>query len=96
MRSVTDPAQMTPDKRLAELAAILARGILRLRTQPGINPKESAESGQKALDSRCQRSPHVSTAATPSGLTQRYPIESMPICPPFATQTWTVIFRPGY
>jgi len=62
MRSVADPAQMTPDERLAELAAILARGVLRLRTQAGINPKESVESGQKPLDSGCRRSPHVSTA----------------------------------
>ena len=42
----TDPGSMTPDDRLAEIAAILAEGVLRLRRRGGIpatsTPPESA------------------------------------------------------
>ncbi len=41
-----DPAQMTPSERLDEIAAILARGVLRLRQAC---PDPSAESTGKAL-----------------------------------------------
>jgi len=34
----TDPADMTPEDRLAEVAAILAEGVLRLRRRSGILP----------------------------------------------------------
>jgi hypothetical protein len=33
MRSVDDPASLSPDERLAELAGIFAAGVLRLRHQ---------------------------------------------------------------
>ncbi|HEV7280503.1 MAG TPA: hypothetical protein VGN57_09870 [Pirellulaceae bacterium] len=33
MRSADDPASLSPDERLAELADILAAGVLRLRHQ---------------------------------------------------------------
>jgi len=62
----TDPANMTPEERIAEVAAILAEGIRRLR-QRGVaaavsgdgsmagNPQES---GQNGLDGCTRTSPH--------------------------------------
>lgn len=52
-----DPADMTPDQRRHEVAAILARGVLRLRESaqnaPGSGPQrtpgKSAESAGKPL-----------------------------------------------
>ena len=54
----TDPANMTPEERVAEVAAILAEGVLRLRRRaavpavPGDVPavKIPLESGQNGLD----------------------------------------------
>ena len=51
MRSCEDAAPMSPEQRLQEVAAILGKGILRLRArgalncnQPGpIDPKETRE-----------------------------------------------------
>jgi hypothetical protein len=34
----TDPAHLTADQRLAELAAILAEGVLRLRARAALTP----------------------------------------------------------
>jgi hypothetical protein len=41
----TDPANMTPDERLDEVASIFARGILRLhgRVPPDQSPEQRAE-----------------------------------------------------
>jgi hypothetical protein len=58
MRPHDDPATMTADERLREVAAILAAGILRLRsraalpTDPGqvFGPKNLPESGQDCLE----------------------------------------------
>jgi hypothetical protein len=58
MRPHDDPAAMTADERLHEVAAILAAGILRLRsraalpTDPGQDsgPKNLQESGQDCLE----------------------------------------------
>ena len=36
MRSIDDPALLTPDQRLAEVASILAAGVLRLHTRAAI------------------------------------------------------------
>ena len=52
----TDPADLTPEQRLAEVSAILAAGVLRLRRRCAFsaklppsgnlqNPQESGESG---------------------------------------------------
>ncbi len=54
----TDPANMSSDDRLAEVAAILAEGVRRLRRRaaiPGIpgetaTPKESEEFSRNGLD----------------------------------------------
>ena len=52
-----DPADMTPEQRRQEIAAILARGVLRLRqsvqnapgSRPQRTPDKSAESARKPL-----------------------------------------------
>ena len=62
----TDPANMTPDERVAEVAAILAEGVLRLRrgaavpVVPGDVPpvRNPLESGQNGLDDCAGTSPH--------------------------------------
>ena len=36
MRSIDDPAFLTPDQRLAEVASILAAGVLRLHARAAI------------------------------------------------------------
>ena len=54
----TNPANMTPDERVAEVAAILAGGVLRLRRRqavsapddPQIHPVESLESVANGLE----------------------------------------------
>ncbi|QEL20759.1 hypothetical protein [Limnoglobus roseus] len=38
MRPDLDPAHLSPDDRLYELAAILARGLLRLRDKAALTP----------------------------------------------------------
>ena len=45
MRPVDDPYSLTPDERLAEVAGILAAGILRLHTRAALyeNGAESAK-----------------------------------------------------
>ncbi len=42
MRSIDDPALLTPDQRLAEVASILAAGVLRLHTWAAI-PDDAAQ-----------------------------------------------------
>jgi hypothetical protein len=62
-----DPAAMTPFERRREIAAILARGVLRLRqaaqTSPGLGSsrtaEESAESRETGLDDGPKTSPHA-------------------------------------
>lgn len=54
----TDPACITPEERLAEVAAVLAEGMLRLRQRSGILPTSTPpeisgnplESGQIGLE----------------------------------------------
>jgi len=62
-----DPAVMTPSQRRSEIAAILARGVLRLR-QCGDNPSDSqpsravekaSESRRDCLDEGATSSPYV-------------------------------------
>jgi hypothetical protein len=58
MRPHHDPAAMTADERLHEVAAILAAGILRLRSRAALptdpdqvsGPKNLPESGQGCLE----------------------------------------------
>ena len=45
MHTTVDPAEMTPEQRSAEVAAILGRGFLRLRKR-GIHPPERPNSGE--------------------------------------------------
>ena len=62
-----EPAAMTPAQRRREIAAILARGVLRLRnmaqTSPGLGSsrtaEESAESRETGLDDGPKTSPHA-------------------------------------
>jgi hypothetical protein len=58
MRPETDPARMTAGERLREVAAILAAGVLRLRSRAALpadsdehcGPKNPLESGQDCLE----------------------------------------------
>jgi hypothetical protein len=58
MRAHDDPAAMSGDERLREIASILAAGILRLRTRAALpadpashsGPKNTRESGQACLE----------------------------------------------
>ena len=55
VREPTDPASMTPEERLVEVAAILAAGVLRLRSRAAVSapvglPESSQESGRNCLD----------------------------------------------
>ncbi len=62
-----DPATMTPSQRRREIAAILARGVLRLRqcrenthdSQASRTTRKASESGQDCLDEGAKTSPHV-------------------------------------
>ncbi len=59
----TDPANMTPDERVAEVAAILAEGVLRLRRRaavPGNVPANNIplESRQIGLDAGAETRLH--------------------------------------
>jgi len=62
-----DPAAMTLSQRRREIAAILARGVLRLRqcrehspdSHPSRTTKKSSESGPDRLDEGAKTSPHV-------------------------------------
>ena len=66
-QSFDDPAAMTPDQRRREIAAILARGVLRMRNCAQTGPvsgetrggQESPESLQNCLDPSATSSPHV-------------------------------------
>jgi hypothetical protein len=53
-----DPATMTPEQQFQEIAAILARGVIRLRAAVPNAPEKASESGQKSLDLPSQTSPH--------------------------------------
>ncbi len=53
-----DPATMTSEQRFQEVAAILARGILRLQAATPTISESAAESGQKSLALPSQTSPH--------------------------------------
>lgn len=64
---IADPAAMTPSQRRQEIAAILARGVLRLRqaaqtcsgsrsSRTSANP---AKQRQNSLDEGAKTSPHV-------------------------------------
>jgi hypothetical protein len=49
MRPDIDPARMTPDERLREIAAILAAGILRLRSRAALPADSGQHSGPENL-----------------------------------------------
>ena len=58
-------AELTPDQRRREIAAVLAAGILRLKIRPGSlpepcmsGPEKSSDSGQKPLALPALPSPH--------------------------------------
>lgn len=50
---------LTPKDRFREVAALLARGLLRLKTYPPDASKKSSESRGIRLDVRRGTSPHV-------------------------------------
>lgn len=60
----TDPANMPPEERIAEVAAILAEGVMRLRRRiampADVSPAGNLlESGQDGLDDCAETSPHA-------------------------------------
>lgn len=59
MHATIDPARMTPEERLAEITAILARGLLRLHTRKALPAGKLSDSGQNKLDSGRKTSPDV-------------------------------------
>ena len=64
---IADPATMTPHERRREIAAILAKGVLRLRqaaqASPGSRssrtPENLSKQRQNGLDEGAETSPHV-------------------------------------
>ena len=54
LHSPDDPAHLTPDERRRQVAAILARGVLRLRSsaQLGPDPAESEHCAENSSDPR--------------------------------------------
>ena len=62
-----DPAAVTPSQRRREIAAILARGVLRVcqcrentrDSRPSRTAGKASESGQDCLDEGAKTSPHV-------------------------------------
>jgi hypothetical protein len=59
----TDPANMTPEERVAEVSAILAEGVLRLRRRAAVSHDVPAvkiplESGQKGLEESAETRLH--------------------------------------
>jgi len=60
MYTSIDPGRMTPEERLAEVASILARGILRLHMRGALPAEKLSDSGRNKLDSGRETSPDVS------------------------------------
>ena len=54
------PHRMTPQERRAEIAAILARGIIRMHSRGALREQNSRNSNKKDLAFRPKTSPHVS------------------------------------
>ncbi|MBD3337272.1 MAG: hypothetical protein GF355_17305 [Candidatus Eisenbacteria bacterium] len=70
MHFLDDPVTMSPVARLREVAAILATGVIRLRTRQLATPKEPSNSfSHKELDVSGRPSPPVT-----DGLTDRDPV----------------------
>ncbi len=69
MHSLDDPADLSPDERHRAIAAILARGILRLHATRQIAPESATyedanhaqNGGQKDLEVSAPSRPHVTT-----------------------------------
>ena len=63
--STRDTAAMTPEERRREIAALLARGVLRLRRTPSSRPsrasEKSAESSLDSLEEGAKTRLHVNT-----------------------------------
>ncbi len=59
MPALEDPAAMAPAERLAEVSAILARGILRLHSRAALPAENSHDSAQSKLDSGPETGPHA-------------------------------------
>ena len=67
----SEPAMLTPAQRRHQIAAILARGVLRLRqatrrssgSRPSCTPENSSASVRNCLDASAETSPHVRTAS---------------------------------
>jgi len=60
MPATVDPARMAPEDCLAEIASILARGLLRLHMRGALPAEKLSDSGQNKLDPRWEMSPDVS------------------------------------
>lgn len=54
MRSDADPAYMTPDERLREVASIFAAGLLRLRARVALPTEPGQDSDAKNLPKSSQ------------------------------------------
>lgn len=53
MRSCEDPAFLTADERLSELAAIMAAGVLRLKARAALPDAEAAQEISADSDATC-------------------------------------------
>jgi hypothetical protein len=53
MRAESHPISLSPDQRLREAAAILARGLRRLRERPDASPQSAATSAESVSWDSC-------------------------------------------
>ncbi len=67
LHSSEDPADLTPDQRRHEIAAILAKGVLRLHSMRSLGPEspapgspdDASDSAQNDLEVSATPRPHV-------------------------------------
>ncbi len=69
MYHIDDPAEMTPEERFREVAALLAKGFLHLKSRPAALCHPQAEPGE-SLDSE-GKTPRNSEQETPSPFTEK-------------------------
>jgi hypothetical protein len=67
MRPFDDPAELTPDERLAEVAGIFAAGILRLHVRAALSPDSAEHPHPKILPESRQDCLEVSRETVLSG-----------------------------
>ena len=65
MHNGIDPARLSPAERLAEIAEILAAGLIRLKARKSSHL--SADCGESSLDCAAHRSSHADALKTDGG-----------------------------